>query len=30
MIWLWFSFEWGCDVGDLEPEMTSISGDLEE
>ena len=22
-------FEWGCDVGDLECEMTSISHDLE-
>ena len=29
MIWFWFSLEWGCDVGDLEPEMTSISDDVE-
>ena len=24
-----FSFEWGCDVGDLEREMTLIIGDVE-
>ena len=29
MIWNWFSFEWGCDVGDLEWEMMLISSDLK-
>ena len=29
MIWIWFSFEWGCDRGDLECEVVWISGDLE-
>ena len=24
-----FSFEWGCDVGDLECEVVLISGDVE-
>ena len=29
VIQIWFSFEWGCDVGDLKCEMTSITGDEE-
>ena len=29
MIRFWFSLEWGCDVGDLECEMTLIIGDTE-
>ena len=29
MIWIWFSFEWGCDVGDLACVLAWISGDLE-
>ena len=29
VIQLWFSFEWGCDVHDLECEMVWISGDVE-
>ena len=29
VIGIWFSFEWGCDVGDLECEMTWISRDME-
>ena len=29
MIWIRFSFEWGCDVGDLKCEMTWFSSDLE-
>ena len=30
VILFWFSFEWGCDAGDLECEMAWISRDLEE
>ena len=29
VIQFWFSFEWGCDVDDLECEMALISSDLE-
>ena len=29
VIQFWFSLEWGCDVGDLEWEITLISSDLE-
>ena len=29
VIQFWFSFEWGCDVGDLECEMVWISRDME-
>ena len=29
VIQFWFSFEWGCDVGDLECNMVWISGDVE-
>ena len=29
VIQFWFSFEWGCDVGDLECEMAWITGDLK-
>ena len=29
VIQFWFSFEWGCDVGDLECEMVRISRDVE-
>ena len=29
VIQIWFSLEWGCDVGDLECEMVWISGDME-
>ena len=29
VILFWFSFEWGCDVGDLECEMAWITGDEE-
>ena len=29
VIQFWFSFEWGCDAGDLECEMVWISRDVE-
>ena len=29
VIQIWFSLEWGCDVGDLECEMVWISRDVE-
>ena len=29
VIQFWFSFEWGCDVGDLECEMVRISRDVK-
>ena len=29
VIQIWFSLEWGCDVGDLECEMAWISRDME-
>ena len=29
VIQIWFSFEWGCDVGDLECVLVWISRDVE-
>ena len=29
VIQIWFSLEWGCDVGDLECKMAWISGDVK-
>ena len=29
VIQFWFSFEWGCDVGDLECALAWISGDVD-
>ena len=29
VIQIWFSLEWGCDVGDFEWEMVWISRDVE-
>ena len=29
VIQIWFSLEWGCDVGDLECEMVRITGDVK-
>ena len=29
VIQIWFSSEWGCDVGNFECEITRISGDME-
>ena len=29
VIQIWFSLEWGCDVGDLECKMVWIAGDTE-